>query len=900
MSGKTLWHSLASVLLLTAVLAVPAHDAVPVATATGTALSPELAALTLARQSGRAVEVAELTTEQRRVVAQPDGMLRAELSVGPQRVKRGGAWRPVDATLVRHLDGTVGPAAAVVDMRFSGGGSEPLVRMTHGADWFGLHWPGPLPAPVLRGESAVYVDVLPGVDLVMRAEAEGYGQFLVVRTRAASRHPALGALRFALSGRGLVPSVEDGALAVRDGAGEVAFSGARPLMWDSTGATLDGSRTEQAAVLTERPATARSAEVSLSMSDGVLTVAPDRAMLDDPATVYPVVIDPPLSRNRAYWTMVWSNGQEFPNHATEHARVGYDGWSGQAKVSRAFYRFDTSPLVGKVIRSAIFAHKQIHSPNHNCNATSYGPGVQLGRTGAISASTVWPGPSWLSTLSTNTMVHGHSSSCPGWDRNEWTATAAVTAAAAEGATTLTLGLRSANESDRDGWRQYDNDASYPVLTVDYNTVPAVPANLRTTSPATACVRGSARPFIPNDAPIFWARLADADSAVQNVRAQFEYGLVGAATPLGTITTAYAGAGDFSAQAPALAEGTYTWRARASDSISWSGYSAACEFTVDATAPRATPVVSSAQFPENAWAETGVGVAGTVTIDANVDTDVASYEYAFNTTVFTSAGAPASLSGPVTLTLTPRTFGPQVLHARSVDRAGNRGPVRSYFFKIPAAAPVGGYRMDEGSGTTSADWSGRDRYLTLPASGVTWTQGKTGTAGDHGLRFDGTSSVTATVGMFRTDSSYTVMGWVKLDNASGNRALLSQDGAHSAGFTLGTRSGQWAATFLPTDATEAPTHTIVAAPGTAATGVWTHLALVHDRSLNQMRLYVNGAVAATASVTIGWHAPGQFRIGQMKYLDTFYSPLIGQVDEVRAYAGAMDDGQIYTAYLEPRP
>lgn len=898
MSGKRLWHSLASGLLLTAVLAVPDRGAAPVAAATGTALSPELAAITVARLSGRAVEVAELTTEQRRVVAQPDGTLRAELSVGPRRVKRGGVWRPVDTALGRHLDGTVGPAAAAVDTRFSGGGSGPLVRVPHESGWFGLQWPAPLPAPVLHGDSAVYRDVLPDVDLVMRAEAEGYGQFLVVHTREAARHPALGALRFALAGRGLAAAVEDGALVVRDGAGEIAFAGARPLMWDSTGATADGSRTEQAAARTAQPAAARSAAVSLSLSDGVLTVAPDRAMLDDPATVYPVVIDPPLSRNRAYWTMVWSNGTAFPNHATEHARVGYDGWSGQNKVSRVFYRFDTSFFVGKVIRGATFAHKQIHSPNNDCDATSYGPGVQLGRTGAISASTVWPGPSWLSTLSTNTSVHGNSNSCPGWDRNDWDAGAAVTAAAAEGATTLTLGLRSANEGNREGWRQYDNDASFPVLTVDYNTVPAVPADLRTSSPVTACVRGSARPFIPNDAPILWARLADADA--QNVRAQFEYGLIGAAAPLGTITTAYAGVGDFSAQAPALAEGSYTWRARASDAINWSAFSATCEFTVDATAPGAAPVVSSTQFPENAWADTGVGAAGSVTLDATVDGDVASYEYAFNTNVFTSAGAPASLSGPVTLTLTPRTFGPQVLHARSVDRAGNRGPVRSYFFKIPAAGPAGGYRMDEGSGTTSADWSGRGRYLTLPASGVSWTQGRTGTAGDHGLHFDGTSSVTATVGMFRTDSSYTVMGWVKLDTTSGNRALLSQDGVHSAGFTLGTRAGQWAATFLPTDATEPPTHTIVAAPGTATAGVWTHLALVHDRSVNQMRLYVNGAVVATASVTVGWHAPNQFRIGQMRYLDTFYSPLIGDVDEVRAYAGAMDDGQVFTAYLEPRP
>src|SRR4029077_9531398 len=41
------------------------------------------------------------------------------------------------------------------------------------------------------------------------------------------------------------------------------------------------------------------------LSAGSVTVLPDLAMLDDPDTVYPVLIDPPASGGAFNWAMLW-------------------------------------------------------------------------------------------------------------------------------------------------------------------------------------------------------------------------------------------------------------------------------------------------------------------------------------------------------------------------------------------------------------------------------------------------------------------------------------------------------------------------------------------------------------------------------------------------------------------
>jgi hypothetical protein len=74
--------------------------------------------------------------ENRTVYANPRGTFTAELTLQPTRVQRGSRLVPINTRLEARGDGSLGPIATSVDLAFSGGGRQPLVRMSEG--WRGL------------------------------------------------------------------------------------------------------------------------------------------------------------------------------------------------------------------------------------------------------------------------------------------------------------------------------------------------------------------------------------------------------------------------------------------------------------------------------------------------------------------------------------------------------------------------------------------------------------------------------------------------------------------------------------------------------------------------------------------------------------------------------------------
>ncbi|SDJ61388.1 LamG-like jellyroll fold domain-containing protein [Nonomuraea jiangxiensis] len=820
----------------------------------------ERAALAQARQDGRPVKVESMRSETRQVFAQPDGTLMMEVNARPVRVRKADGWVPVDTTLRLRPDGAVEPVAAAVDVTFSGGGTVPLASLSRGAKTLELGWQGNLPKPVLKGDTATYPEVMPGVDLQVTADVDGFSHLLVVKSRAAAA--GLTELAFPLSVSGMsLKSDKAGNVEAVDTSGGTIFVAPTPKMWDSEGISSPQALKEG------RSPEAREATMGVELTGRQLRLKPDRAMLTDPETTFPVYLDPYFSANRGSWTAVWSN---WPNsnylNSSDVARVGHV----ESQKNRTFFQMASgSTIHGKQIIKATLRTYETWS--YSCSARK----VEAWGTGAISKSTTWNNqPAWTRLLSTVNVAKGWGASClPGgveFDVTSWAADAA-----AKNWSTMTIGLRATSETDQYAWKKFRNN---PTLVIEYNSLPTAPVAADAWSdPGGPCVSGDSRPIISTATPKLWAKLKDADNTV---RGRFEWYRADGVkageylTPMGSTGTA------FSATVPntLYADGALIrWRVRAEDGQANSAWSPWCEATVDATAPGREPAVSSPQYAENAWTD-GVGLAGTFAFAPNGVTDVAGYVYGLDTTP--KAEVPAGPDGGATIQLTPRHDGPNVLAVRSKDRAGQLGPIRTYVFNVnPGRAPSGHWALDEGTGQVARDATGAH-----PATlyGGTWTTGRTGS----GLRL--ASAYAQTSGpVVDTSKNFTVTAWARLTGTAATATVVTQEGTRTGAFALqySKTDDRWALTRPGADADGA---TAVRALSQAAPRLneWTHLTGVYDSAAGQLSLYVNGRLESTVAYTQPWNATGPVTIGRGRAAGVAADYWPGDVDEVRLYGRAM--------------
>ena len=264
-------------------------------------------ALVRARRTGQPAEVEALRSETRQVFVKPDGTYLLEQNVRPVRVRQAGGWVPVDTTLREQPDGTVAPVATAV-----GPG---LLRRRHAATaalrWpacraaarrLELGWSGTLPKPVLNGDTATYPEVMPGVDLQVTADVDGFSHLLVVKSRAAAanKRPV----------RADVPALDqrpvDGV-----GPGRATWRRSTQRRHDLHRADPDdvglrgghGARRRQGRSRRRRPGRRDGrrnwpAKRCASAGPGMMT---------DPKTRFPIYLDPYFSAARGSWTAVWSN-----------------------------------------------------------------------------------------------------------------------------------------------------------------------------------------------------------------------------------------------------------------------------------------------------------------------------------------------------------------------------------------------------------------------------------------------------------------------------------------------------------------------------------------------------------------------------------------------------------------
>ncbi|MBQ1090039.1 LamG-like jellyroll fold domain-containing protein [Streptomyces sp. B93] len=203
---------------------------------------------------------------------------------------------------------------------------------------------------------------------------------------------------------------------------------------------------------------------------------------------------------------------------------------------------------------------------------------------------------------------------------------------------------------------------------------------------------------------------------------------------------------------------------------------------------------------------------------------------------------------------------------------------------------GHWTLDEGTGTTAADEGPNDRPLTL-SEGTAWTPGVSGSA----LKFDGRGQYAATDGpVLDTTGSYSVAAWVRLDALPGNYATaVSQDGRRQASpFYL--QYGQGAFAFSLPGGQRARLVT------TPETGRWYHLVGVRDDATHQIKLYVDGKLAATATSGPNYVSTGPLAVGRAQWEGNDTDFWNGAVDEVHAYDKALTAEEVSALHAGERP
>jgi hypothetical protein len=919
-------------------LAVPATGARADDTTAADQVTPEARAdAEKAAETGEQVEVVGERTPYTTTFANPDGVtFTLKDSAVPVRVhKADGSWTQPDATLEARSDGTVGPKASVAKISFSGGGSgADLVKLSLDGRSLTVGWPGTLPKPTLDGDSAVYADVLPGVDLRMTATTEGYREVLVVTSASAASNPELKQLSFPVKADGLaLRDGGSGGLSAVDDDGNTVFRAPAAQQWDSAGdATSTASASSHAASQasfttmtqdstgdettsgdgeaapdpTEGPSDGdASTRLSVTAEQSTIKVTPDASMLADDSAVFPQYIDPDVGMTASERTLLSSDGDTFYNfsggdsgkgvgYCGTYVTGGYAYYCGSGYKNRMYFEFSPAKLAGKHVLDATFAITEKWSMS--CTPSW----VDLVRTGNISSSTNWPGPTANWDLMVDRDVSaGRGSACdpsqpaapiefndnPAETNENLTST--VTKFANGDFSRLTLMLKAHDESDPNGWKRFDDNAE---LDVKYVGIPAKPTKIgMVTGTGVACETSKSDPLVVSDpTPALTATPQTAAGGESGASLKAVYSVDKYTASSDTWSTVFETArptngyvGDNvspgSVSTSTLTEGTlYRYRAwtrsyyNSGDDYlagpsngSTTGY---CYFKVDPTRPKAPGIALSSPYSvcnsSSCTAAGGPGADVTFTFSAASGDAATNTNYEYKLTSSSAWSSPIPASKP-TATFTPPTSGTFSIFVRAEDSLGWGAQNSVDFLVAEGPGPIGQWHFDEASGAAldtsttvaaeqdnaslsssgaSRDGRGRRGVLTHDASGAELATPVT----DTGLTVDGSAGYAATSSpVVESRSSYTVEAWTRMATTpTHNYVVLSQTGSGSTGpgFAIyySTAASKWIFNWHWTDAA-GTAHFVrsLADMVSPPVKVWTHLAGVYDADAGTIQLYVNG-------------------------------------------------------------
>ncbi|WP_329093329.1 LamG-like jellyroll fold domain-containing protein [Streptosporangium sp. NBC_01469] len=463
----------------------PAAPAVPKVTEFPRPADPDAplrAALEEARKQNKPVEVEAAYTEGSRTWAYPDGHLTTQSYAGPAQLKQAdGSWDWIDTTLVEQ-DGVLKPKLAKAKIEFSAGGADrPFASMERGdGQKVSFGWPTELPKPTVKGNVATFVDAAgQGADLVVTALPTGFRHDVVLREQPKGpvefRIPVeTDGLDFAKNRRG--------GLELTDSKGRQVASAAEPVTIDA-GPSAAETRTAGAVP----PRTGKiDTRVVEEKGEQTLVLTPDLAFLADPATRYPVTVDPTTTLTLQSDLVVSNTGNADTSPASQRLVTSIErtNSSGALTYSHSLLKFDTGVLAGRSVGSArldMYADQLV-------GCRWYGPGgIEAKRvTSAWPQYVSWSNQPSVTSFGSSVQLCPSTSSID--DLGNWiprTFTWSVTAMAqAWAAGQPNEGIRLSGTGTTDptqnsGWSVYFHSAekvggTKPKLTVSYFLPPEIP------------------------------------------------------------------------------------------------------------------------------------------------------------------------------------------------------------------------------------------------------------------------------------------------------------------------------------------------------------------------------------------------------------------------------------------
>lgn len=709
-----------------------------------------VSAMLTAKLSGCRIEDLLQRTETSSTFARPDGDWDVTYAMSPVWVRTGGDgtaakdWAALNADLRADDDGDLVPTAHPAGIWVSGAqtagqdGASVVASLTDPKTEITseVTWPGDLPEPEVTGPRARYLDVEPGVDMVVDVTGGGIEQYFILHDVPADATQvelpvgvqSEGATVVDTSGDAETTGLADLVAAHGDEDESVVARVGVPLVWDATydaqlahpvltdydpadeaplwaGAIVDldaadseseaeepGPLDKAAAAVTdavngepepldlgevaEAPAQVDVAQGGES-ADITLGLSDEFA---EAAEAGPVVVDPSVSLALPWDTYVQSDSSVDKSTETELRLGTFDGGTTKA---RTFMNVTTSQIIGKSIRSATLKMWEHHS--YSCTPTEW----QVWGASRVLGPITWDSPPTMgSKHASSTETKGHSAPCDdGWVTMDMTSL--VKAWASDTATERGMALRAASETDSLGWKRFNSTnaaTGKPTITVTVNTVPATPGGASLASGSYNWYpSGSATDrelYVKTVQPQFSTVVSDPDG--DRVRSSVRL-VEGATTVLANGAGSYVASGGtskYTTAAGLLTHGhTYSASVWSYDGLLSSAQKNLWTFKVD-TAKPATPSVTASGYTAGQWKDTKPS-SNTFTF-TDTSTDVVRFEYSLDGGAWTSVAATGTSTKTGTLSWNPAN-GAHLVKVRAVDKAAWASTEKTFTFGAGGAA-----------------------------------------------------------------------------------------------------------------------------------------------------------------------------------------------------------------------